>query len=388
MKVKGFIKDISGIFRITKARNTAIKNANGKEIEEDKITQLARILHPGKVKGYLVDIKQESKDSKRLTFAVNEPLYFKAGSYLTIEAKIGESIITRPYSIVNSPLNARESKRVEIIVKDYPQGIMSHYLTNNTKIGDIFDLEVGLGDFNIDHLREKEHLTFIAGGVGITPFIALAKDVKERNLPYQITILYGSEDENDIIAKEELESLRSDIINIVYVISGKNSKYQGEKGFINRDIISKYAHKDSSYFFSGPEVMFDYIKEELKILNVDLRKVRYEASSISDISKDPDFKKELIDKEFNILVHQGLKEMHIKAKADESIATALERSGIRIHTSCRSGRCGVCRIKVIKGTYFVPQKNDKRRETDKEYNYVYSCSTYPTSDLEIKININ
>jgi ferredoxin len=74
-------------------------------------------------------------------------------------------------------------------------------------------------------------------------------------------------------------------------------------------------------------------------------------------------------------------------KASESIAAALERAGLRIHTACRSGSCGVCRIKVISGEYYVNPENDGRRGADKDFNYVHACSTYPLSDLCIKLNI-
>ena len=92
-------------------------------------------------------------------------------------------------------------------------------------------------------------------------------------------------------------------------------------------------------------------------------------------------------KTYTIKVHQGLNIIEIKALSNESIATALERAGLRIKTNCRSGECGVCRIKVLTGTYIIPNGMDYRRHSDKEYNYVHSCQTYPTSDLEIKINI-
>ena len=122
-------------------------------------------------------------------------------------------------------------------------------------------------------------------------------------------------------------------------------------------------------------------------MGINLLKVRAESFPISDISKHPDYPKEFINKEFNIEVHQGLDIQTIKALSNESILVSLERSGYIIHTACRGGSCGVCRIKVISGDYFIPKENDKRRYTDKEYNYVHSCSTYPLSDMKIKINI-
>ena len=133
--------------------------------------------------------------------------------------------------------------------------------------------------------------------------------------------------------------------------------------------------------------MKDLVLKDLAANRVDLRRIRIESFGIGDITKHPDFNQKLLGQKFEIEVHQGTYTARISAYANESIAVALERSGLRIHTACRGGECGACRIKVLSGTYFIPKENDHRRETDKEYNYVHSCSTYPTSNLKIKINI-
>ena len=386
MKIKGFLKDISGIFRITKARNSSIESANGEEISEDRITKLANELHPGKFKAVVSEIVKETNDSVRITFASRHIPYFKAGNYLTVELEIDDSIVTRPYSIVSSPLKAYKEKTIDIIVKDYKDGFVSSYLNHKLKIGDEVLLEVGLGNFNYEEYRDHKNIVAIAGGAGITPFISMTHDIVERDLDINLTIIYGSDNPNQIIAKEELEKLKQDNFKIIYVISGQYS-WHGEKGFITGGIINKYSPKKCTYFICGPQAMKDLVLKDLAANRVDLRRIRIESFGNSDITKHPDFNKKLIDQKFEIEVHQGTYTSRIPAYANESIAVALERSGLRIHTACRGGECGACRIKILSGTYFIPKENDHRRETDKEYNYVHSCSAYPTSNLKIKINI-
>lgn len=387
MKVKNFLKDISGIFRVKKIRKEKIDKANGEGVPGDRIFALAKALHPGKFKAVVSDIISETKDAKRIIFSSKDIPYFNAGNYLTVELEIGNSIVTRPYSIVSSPTRAYKEKTIDIIVKDYKDGFVSHYLTNSLRVGDEVILEVGLGQFNYEEYRDHKDIVAIAGGIGITPFLAMAHDIVDRNLDINLTIIYGSENPKEIIAKKELDMLMQDNIRVIHVISG-NYPFTGEKGFITKEIIKKYSHGNPTYFICGPKVMYDSILKEMSAIHVDLRKIRAESFLIEDITKHPDFPKGLADSEFEIEVHQGTHTTRIRALAKESIATALERSGLRIHTSCRGGSCGVCRIKILSGTFFIPSENDHRRETDKEYNYVHCCSTYPTSDLKIKINIS
>ena len=386
MSLKKFLEEISSVFRINKLHQEAYEKADDKEIPFDSINKVAKELHPGKINAIVKEIKKETNDSARITFSSPLIPLFKAGTYLTINLKINESIVTRAYSIVSSPLSSYRNKEVSIIVKDYPDGFVSTYLNHQLKEKDEVIIEVGLGQFYLDEYRDKKNILAIAGGAGITPFISIAHDIKERNLDYNLIILYGSDNPNEIIAKEELESLMQDNIKIIHVISG-NYPYKGEKGFITKELIKKYAKEDCSYFFSGPRVMYLAILKEIGEIGGDIRKIRAESFPINDITKHPEFDKNFTDKEFDIEVHQGINVKHIKALAKESIAVALERSGLRINTSCRAGSCGVCRIKILKGDYFVPSDMDKRRYSDKECNYVHSCSTYPKSDLIIKINI-
>ena len=246
---------------------------------------------------------------------------------------------------------------------------------------------MGLGKLSYQEFRDSLNIVAIAGGAGITPFISMAHDIIDRKLDINLTIIYGSDNPKEIIANDELDSLMQDNIKVIHVISGKY-QFKGEKGFIDKNIIKRYSPEDATYFICGPKPMLDSVMRDLAELNVDLRRIRVESYSSMDITKHPDFDVSKANEVFEIEVRQGLYKERIKALSTESIAVALERSGLRIHTACRAGKCGLCRVKVISGDYFVPKEKDDRRYTDKEFNYVYSCSTYPMSDMIIKINIS
>lgn len=386
MKVKGFIKDINGIKIIENNRKKALENADGKAIPEDNITKTARLLHPGKQEATLIAKEKVSLSSTKLIFKGDNFPLFKAGNYLTIELNIGTSRLTRSYSISSSPLKAYNEGIVEIIVKNYKDGFVCNYLINELEIGSKVILEIGLGQFNVEKARDAKHLVFIAGGAGITPFLSIIKDVKERNLDYKITVLYGNDNPNDIIAYDELEALKDNNIQIVYIISG-NYDFDGKKGFISKEIISEYIKDDATFFICGPKALFNYVNKELESLNIPLRRIRKELYSSINLLDDANYPKEKINDIYNIKVFQGRYVTDIKAFANESIATALERAGLKIHTSCKAGECGSCRLKILKGNYYIPNSYDKRRKADRGFNYVHSCVTFPLSDLEIKINI-
>ena len=134
--------------------------------------------------------------------------------------------------------------------------------------------------------------------------------------------------------------------------------------------------------------MYQFLRGEIKKLDVPARRVRFEVfGQAKDIATFPGFPVEKKDETYTLTVMRGIHADEIPAKATESLVVACERAGIVLLTDCRSGECGFCRTKVLKGEYYVCPENDGRRGADKDFDYVHACATYPLSDMTIKIPI-
>ena len=391
MKVKGFLKDVGGASRVTKRRQAAFDNASSVPNATDPIGAVAKALHPGLIDLKLIEIKDASKTAKTFVFEAPHLPYFKAGQFLTIVLKIGDSLVTRPYSISSAPYQTRgEHPIVEITVrKPKENGFVADYLYDNAKVGDTFKGEVGLGEFHYEPLRDAKHVVALAGGSGITPFLSMAREIRYGKLDMFLTILFGSVSEDDIILRDELEACVCDKVRVVHVLSGDNPSWKGEKGFLSAELIKKYSSEDTTYFVCGPQVMYDFLAKELEKLRIPKRRIRFEVfGQARDITKFEGYPVEKKDEVYKLTVCMGIDEKEIPAKANEPIAVALERAGLKIHTACRSGACGFCRLKVLSGEFFVCPANDGRRHADIDFNYVHACSTYPLSDIKIRVNID
>ena len=99
---------------MAKVREKAIQKAPALEITADyAINKKAKALHPD-YQELIVDKVMEHEGAGAKTYIMRSKdggpvAYFRAGQYLSLKLKIGESAVSRPYSISSSPKDALKS---------------------------------------------------------------------------------------------------------------------------------------------------------------------------------------------------------------------------------------------------------------------------------------
>jgi NAD(P)H-flavin reductase len=103
---------------------------------------------------------------------------------------------------------------------------------------------------------------------------------EEKGQAQNITLIYGSKTESDIIFKDKFDSINSNWFKKIYVLSNADSIPLGnfEKGFVNTDLLKKYVNDDSEtiYYICGPEIMKNNVKKALSDLNVPNKRIKVE----------------------------------------------------------------------------------------------------------------
>ena len=245
-KVKSLGGDLKRFVGLITDREHAIKKAPEKAINPVfAINENAKLLHPDFQKMVIQDIiEHKGADSKTFIFKKadgSKAACFRAGQYVSVLLKIGSSLVTRPYSICSSPAEASKGI-VKITVRNVKDGYAAPYMLENFKIGDEVSISGPEGTFYYEPLRDAESVIALAGGSGITPFLSMAKAIQEGAEDFNLTILFGSRTEANILFKEELDAIAAQCskVKVVHVLS--DEKKDGfEFGFINADVIRKYA---------------------------------------------------------------------------------------------------------------------------------------------------
>lgn len=369
-QIFGFM-DLLRFKKLVPNRRKMLENGSPAALPKSyRVNDTAKILHPGYQGAKLVAIAQNTADTKTYTFETERPLYFRAGQYLTLGCKIGKSEVSRPYAISSSPKEAF-SCRVSLTVKKC--GFFSGYLFDSAAVGDSFVLGDPSGEFCYEPVKDADHVVAIAGGSGITPFYSMAQAVADGTNRHKLTIFYGARTESDLIFKKELDTLVSDKVKVVYVLS--DEKKEGyESGFIGAELLQKYVSGDYTVMMCGPQAMYAFADKELASLGLPLRRIKKEANCVG--LRDAEAKS------YTLTVHIGFDTYTVPADARETILTALERAGLKVPSKCRAGGCGFCHSKLVSGSFSIAGQ-DKRRLADAKFGYIHPCCSYPDSDMEL-----
>ena len=360
-------------------------NADYREQRGD-LAKIVDRYHPKKIAMHVVGIKEETRSAKTFRLASRNHYLppFQAGQYISVLVDLEGVKTSRPYSIASSP---DQIGYYEITVRRIEDGFVSNYLLDEVKVGDLLDCSAPAGSFFYNPVFHGDDLVFLAGGSGITPFMSMIREVTDRGLDRKVHLIYGNRITDDIIYRKELEERASISPNltVTFVISEPEESYQGETGFLTASLIQRLANPNEStmFYICGPGVVYQFCRAELEKARIQSHRIRLEVSGqVADITKDPSWPSQLSPKDEVSVCVNG--RQTFKVKAGEPLLNSLERHKQIVPSSCRSGECSLCRVKLISGNVLQPP-SAKLRKSDRQFNYIHSCAAYPLSNLEIKL---
>jgi ferredoxin-NADP reductase len=148
---------------------------------------------------------------------------------------------------------------LEFSIKIYPEhkGVTNEL--SKLEVGDTIILHDVWGA-----IQYKGKGTFIAGGAGVTPFIAILRDLNSKNEIDGNTLIFANKTSKDIILKDEFENMKG--LKFINVLSEeKNPEY--DNGHITEDYLkSKIKNIEQEFYVCGPPPMVDGVTKSLNNL--------------------------------------------------------------------------------------------------------------------------
>ncbi len=291
-----------------------------------------------------------------------------AGQYLTIRMPVEgvERAAIRTYTLSVAP----SDHVYRISVKR--DGLVPQRLHDRVRVGDIMEARAPAGEFTI-HASEERPAILLAGGIGITPILAMLRHVVYeglRTLRMRPTVLvqaahskaeraFGNElDELVVTAKGEVRLLRilSDVAD-----AEEGADYDAA-GRIDMELLSRFMPiADYDYYLCGPPQFMQSIYNGLRGREVPDSRIHAEAFGPASLIRTVDGPAAAPARGLPSTrpVHVTFTESLKEARWTPEVGTLLdlaESRGLNPEFSCREGRCGTCRTKLLTGAVTYPKE--------------------------------
>ena len=313
------------------------------------------------------------------------------GQYITLSIVISGQEYKRSYSLASSPAR---SKILEITVKRAPNGgVVSNWLIDHLKTGDTLNLKGPFGKFScINHTPEK--ILFLAAGSGIVPIMSMLRWLTDTNARVDVRLLLSFRTPEDIIYRDELKLIAARHKNIdiaITLTTDAVTRYQwlGLTGRINEKMIDKMVPDlpERAVYLCGPDAFMVACKKKMLKLKLPPENLFCESFTVnSPINKpiDSGLGQPFRKKTGHYRINFARTGKTIIADGQLTLLDIAIKHGIIITHECRSGNCGECMIKCLKGKIEMTDQAEIA-DLDKNKGWVYACCAYPASNVVLDI---
>lgn len=245
---------------------------------------------------------------------------FSGGSHTIVGMDVGGKKHMNPYSLMSDPADL-SAYAISVRRDDEGRG-GSLYMHSQVKLGMEMTISNPVNLFALD-LRAKKHL-MIAGGIGITPFLAQIK---------QLDAMYGRFELHYSVRSKVLGSYVDELKAQYY--RDVNVYYDDLDQRIDLENLLHIQPLGTHLYVCGPKGMINWVRESA-----------LKAGWSQDVIHHEEFLAPASGKPFNVTLAASNKE--ISVGESESLLEAIEAVGVDAPYLCRGGACGQCETNVIK----------------------------------------
>lgn len=245
---------------------------------------------------------------------------FTAGAHIDLHLP-GNKV--RSYSLANSP---GETGRYVVAVQREAHGRGgSAWMHEQLRVGQVMSSSAPLNDFALDESASKTVL--FAGGIGITPLLAMVTRLEQLQQPWRLH--YGSRSEATMAYRDLLQSLDQG--------RGWVTLYFGDERMNFGAILAGETAQTHAYC-CGPSVMLDAFIAATS--DRPAGTVHFERFGAAEAPA--------LDGGFDVVLQRSGRKVHVPA--GKTILDALLDENVSVPYACSNGVCGTCLTSVVSGT--------------------------------------
>jgi ferredoxin-NADP reductase len=273
------------------------------------------------------------------------------GAHIEIQLPTG---FARSFSLSNGRADRGDYRLT--VARDARSTGGSAFMHDKIKVGDLFTITGPRNNFAL--VKDAAQSIFIAGGIGVTPFIPMLAALNESGRAWKL--IYSAKTRDRAALLTEIEDLAA--AGHGEVACNFTGEPDGRKFEIDR-ILAAMA-PDAHVYCCGPIGMIDSFRINAERHRIAPERVHFEYFS-SDVEA-------ATEGGFTVVLQRSGREVIVRA--GQTILEAIEAIGIDVPCSCLEGICGTCETKIISG---IPDHRDMiytERERKEAKTMMICCS--------------
>lgn len=322
---------------------------------------------------------------------------FEPGQFLTFAFPIDGGTVHRCYTIATPPTRP---DLVGITVKRVPGGPVSGWLHGGgLRPGDVVRASGPMGEFT-SRLDGGRRWLFLAGGVGVTPLMAMARAAYDLGRDTDLILAQAARTPADIVFRDELALMarRRPKFRTAYLVeaAGAEPEWAGHRGRISEPLLRLLAPDlpEREVLCCGPAPFMAAVRGILAGLGYDMARYREESFNFDELpaaeraavvaaeaEQDAEEAAPALPASFEIRFAKS--DRLVSCGAEQTILDAARKAGLRLPASCTKGICGTCKSRKLGGEVEMRHGGGiRQREIDA--GMVLICCSRPRSDVVIE----
>lgn len=252
---------------------------------------------------------------------------FTAGAH--VDLYLPEAGLVRQYSICSDA--ADRSRYIVAVALDAASRGGSRFVHEHIRCGAVVQVSVPRNNFPL--AEEAPSTVFVAGGIGVTPLLAMARRLSALARPWTL-YLCARTPERAAFLQELLQLPHGRVVPV----------FDGVPGVATLDLgrVVRDAAPAAHFYCCGPAPMMKAFAEATSAVDQARVHVEWFTAPPSAPSSAPS------TGSFQVRLQRSGK--LITVQSDQSVLDALESCGVSVPFSCRDGLCGTCEVRVLAGT--------------------------------------
>jgi len=288
----------------------------------------------------------------------------RAGQHIAVTVEVNGKLITRVFTIASGLNRHNAQQEIRLVVRVKKQGKLTPYL-HNLKKGQWVNISSPAGDFT---LPTDKNVLMIAGGSGITPFIAMLEDYMQKQrqgdvaaLP-AIDLLYYAKP-NEHLLVHELRDYAKHIAQFNFKLLSRTN---------DGDITPYLAHYGKSHWMiCGPHSLYHQVAQNAELIDVSLSSEHFMAAPLPENDDNGCIEQ--------LTVNHNNSAITVDNK--QSLLTQLQDANIPVNYGCGMGICHQCQCVKKRG---IVRDTRTGELSDNAEQLIQLCVSQAITDLELQ----